>query len=92
MAGLSSSERLLCLSRHVGCDIVASMTTLAEIESAAAALSDAEKHQLMLFLAARLKAQASTPVETSLLSGESMTDWMAEDEAAMRRLHPGAQG
>jgi hypothetical protein len=63
------------------------MTTLAEIETAAAALSDAEKQQLMLFLAARLQAQAAP-----LRSNELMFDWMAEDEAAMRRIHPDAQG
>jgi hypothetical protein len=68
------------------------MTTLAEIETAAAALSDAEKHQLMMFLAARLQAQAASQSETPLLSRELMFDWMAEDEAAMRRIHPDAQG
>jgi hypothetical protein len=68
------------------------MTTLAEIETAAAALSDTEKQQLMLFLAARLQAQGAPVAETPLLSHERMTDWMAEDEAAMRRIHPTAQG
>jgi hypothetical protein len=68
------------------------MTTLAEIETAAAALSDTEQQQLMLFLAARLQAQGVPLPETLLLSRELRTDWMAEDEAAMRRIHPGAQG
>jgi hypothetical protein len=68
------------------------MTTLAEIETAAAALSDTEKQQLMLFLAARLRAQGAPLPEMLLLSRERITDWMAEDEAAMRRIHPGAQG
>ena len=68
------------------------MTTLAEIETAAAALSDAEKQQLMLFLAARLQAQAASQSEKPLRSREMMFDWMAEDEAAMRRIHPDAQG
>jgi hypothetical protein len=68
------------------------MTTLAEIETAAAALSDSEKQQLMLFLATRLQAQGASLPEIPLLSRERMTDWMAEDEAAMRRIHPGARG
>jgi hypothetical protein len=68
------------------------MTTLAEIETAAAALSDTEIQQLMLFLAARLQAPGAPLPETPLLPRERMTDWMAEDEAAMRRIHPTAQG
>jgi len=68
------------------------MTTLAEIETAAAALSDAEKQQLLLFLAAGLQAQGAPLPETPLRSREMMFDWMAEDEAAMRRIHPDAQG
>jgi hypothetical protein len=66
------------------------MTTLAEIETAAAALSDTEQQQLMLFLAARLQAQGALLPETLRLSREMMTDWMAEDEAAMRRIPPSA--
>ena len=68
------------------------VTTLAEIETAAAALSDSEKQQLMLFLAASLRAQGAPLPERLLLPRERMTDWMAEDEAAMRRIPPGAQG
>ena len=68
------------------------MTTLDEIETAAAALSDAEKQHLMRFLAARLQAQSALPPETPFFAREKMTDWMSEDEAAMRRLRPGPQG
>jgi hypothetical protein len=68
------------------------MTTLAEIETAADALSALEKQQLMLFLATRLQAQGAPLPQTPLLFPEMMTDWMAEDEAAMRRIHPNAQG
>jgi hypothetical protein len=68
------------------------MTTLAEIETAAAALSDAEKQHLMLFLVACLQAKGAPLSEKALLSREMKTDWMAEDEAAMRRIHPTAQG
>jgi hypothetical protein len=66
------------------------MTTLAEIETAADALSTLEKQQLMLYLAARLQAQGASLPETPLLPFERMGDWMAEDEAAMRRIHPNA--
>jgi hypothetical protein len=68
------------------------VTTLAEIATAADALSAPEKQRLMLFLAARLQAQGAPLPETPLLPRELMTDWMAEDEAAMRRLPPSAQG
>ncbi len=68
------------------------MTTLAEIETAAAALSDEEIQQLLLFLSTRLQAQAAPQADSDLRSREMMFDWMAEDEAAMRRIHPDAQG
>jgi hypothetical protein len=66
------------------------MTTLAEIETAADALSTAEKQQLLLYLAARLQSQGAALTETPFLPWERAGDWMAEDEAAMRRFRPGA--
>jgi hypothetical protein len=66
------------------------MTTLADIKTAANALSATEQQQLMLFLAARLQAQGAPLPETPALPRDMKTDWMAEDEAAMRRFHPGA--
>ena len=66
------------------------MTTLAEIETAANALSAADQQQLMLFLAARLQAQGVPLPETPILPRERVSDWMAEDEAAMRRFRPSA--
>jgi hypothetical protein len=66
------------------------MTTLAEIKSAANALSATEQQQLLLFLASRLQAQGAPLPETPTLPRETKTDWMAEDEAAMRRFHPNA--
>ena len=66
------------------------MTTLAEIETAAETLSVPEQQQLMLYLAARLHSQGeSLPHDPSIASG-GIGDWMAEDEAAMRRIRPGA--
>jgi hypothetical protein len=70
--------------------ILSNMTTLAEIKTAADALSDTEKQQLMLHLVARLKAQGASLPETPLLPFDRAGDWMAEDEATMRRFHPSA--
>jgi hypothetical protein len=66
------------------------MTTLAEVKTAADALSATEQQQLMLHLVARLQAQGASLPETPASCREKKTDWMAEDEAAMRRFRPGA--
>jgi len=66
------------------------VTTLAEIETAADALSAAEQQQLLLYLAARLQAQRVPLPESPALARERVGDWMAEDEAAMRRFRPSA--
>jgi hypothetical protein len=60
------------------------MITLAEIEAASDALSAADKSKLILYLAARLHAQGGALPETFLR--ELGFDWMAEDEAVMRRF------
>ena len=62
------------------------MVTLAEIESAAAGLSPAEKQELMLFLASRLRAEGAPLPEPRTFTPDEMTGWIAEDEADMRRL------
>lgn len=62
------------------------MTTLAEIESAAVALSPAEKQELMLFLASRLRPEGATLPEPRAFTQDEMAAWIAEDEADMRRL------
>jgi hypothetical protein len=64
------------------------MSTLAEIKTAADALPASEQQQLMLFLADRLKAQGASLPKAPALPRDMKTDWMAEDEAAMRRFHP----
>lgn len=66
------------------------VTTLAEIETAADALSAAEMQQLMLHLAARLEAQGALLPAANPCPRERASDWMAEDEAAMRRFRPNA--
>ncbi|MGA2176424.1 MAG: hypothetical protein ABSH38_15720 [Verrucomicrobiota bacterium] len=66
------------------------MTTLAEIEAATDALSASDKQQLLLYLAARLQAQGAPLPDALAPLREPRIDWMAEDEAAMRRFHPNA--
>ena len=61
------------------------MSTLAEIEAAADALPDGDKQQLLLFLAARLRAQAGQLPTPRTFSPEQLKDWIAVDEAEMRR-------
>lgn len=62
------------------------MVTLAEIESAAAGLSPAEKQELMLFLASRLRAEGARLPEPRTFTPDEMAGWIEEDEADMRRL------
>ena len=62
------------------------VVTLAEIESAAADLSPAEKQELMLFLASRLRAEGVTLPEPRTFTRDEMAGWIEEDEADMRRL------
>ena len=62
------------------------MVTLAEIESAPAGLSPAEKQELMLFLASRLRAEGAPLPEPRTFMPEEIAGWIAEDEADMRRL------
>jgi hypothetical protein len=62
------------------------MITLAEIEAATDALSASDKKKLMVYLAACLQGHGAVLPET--LSRETRVDWMAEDEAAMRRFSP----
>jgi hypothetical protein len=61
------------------------MSTLAEIEAAADALPDGDKQQLLLFLAARLRAQAGQLPTSRTFSPEQLQNWITEDEAEMQR-------
>jgi hypothetical protein len=72
----------------LGCAMIRSetMSTLAEIESAAEALSPAEKQKLLLFLATRLRGGDARPPEPRKFSQPEMDAWVAEDDADMRRF------
>jgi len=62
------------------------MSTLSEIEAAVDALPPAEKQELLLFLAARLRSQAGDLPSPRRFSREQLTEWIAEDETDMQRL------
>ena len=65
------------------------MSTLAEIESAAADLSPTEKAELLLFVAGQLRAAGAPLPEPRLFSTEQITAWMDEDEEDMRKFRAG---
>lgn len=65
------------------------MSTLSEIESAVDALPAAEKQELLLFLAARLRAESGRLPAPRKFSREQMDAWIAEDDADMLRQRDG---
>ena len=64
------------------------MSTLVEIESAAAALSASEKAELLLFVAGQLRSEQAPLPEPRLFTPEQLHAWM--DEEDMRRYRAGA--
>ena len=66
------------------------MSTLAEIEAAADALSSEQKQELLLFLATRLREEGARTPEPRRFSREQMEAWIAEDEGELRRFREGA--
>jgi hypothetical protein len=62
------------------------MSTLSEIEAAVERLLPEQKQELMLFLAARLRAQGAKAPEPLQFSREQVAGWIAEDEADLRRF------
>lgn len=65
------------------------MSTLPEIESAVDALPVADKQELLLFIAARLRAQAGQLPAPRKFSREQLAAWIAEDEADMQHFRDG---
>jgi hypothetical protein len=63
------------------------MSTLAEIEAAADALPPEQKQELLLFLAARLRAERGQLPESRAFSREQIAAWIDEDEADMQRFN-----
>ena len=66
------------------------MSTLVEIESAAAALSAGEKAELLLFVAQQLRTEQAPLPEPRLFTSDQLQKWMDEDEEDMRRFRAGA--
>lgn len=66
------------------------MSTLAEIEKAADTLPPQEKQELILFLAARLRAAGARLPDPRHYSREQVESWIAEDEADLQRFQRGA--
>ncbi len=62
------------------------MSTLVEIEQAADALPPEQKQELMLFLAARLRADGARWPEPRKFTREQIEQWIVEDEAELRRF------
>ena len=65
------------------------MSTLAEIEAAADALTPEQKQELLLFLAARLRAQGIKLPEPRKFPREQISGWIAQDEADMQKFREG---
>ena len=68
------------------------MSTLSEIEAAVDALPADDKQELLLFLAARLRAEAGQLPAPRSFASEQLNSWIAGDEADMQRFQDGARG
>lgn len=62
------------------------MSTLIEIEAAVDALPPAEKQELLLFLASRLREQGGQLPAPRKFSREQLSAWIAEDDTDMQRI------
>ena len=62
------------------------MSSLAEIEAVVDALPPADKQELLLFLAARLRAQGGHLPAPRKFGSEKTQAWITEDEAEMQRF------
>ena len=58
------------------------MSTLTEIELAADALPLAQKQELLLFLAARLRQNGNLP-EPRIFAAEQISTWISQDDAGV---------
>jgi hypothetical protein len=62
------------------------MSSLKEIEQAAAALPLQQKQELMLFLGARLRVERVGMAEPRQFSSEQIKSWLAEDETDLKHF------
>ena len=63
--------------------------TLSEIKTSAAELSPEEQQELLLFLAARLRAASTSLPAPRTFGREQLNAWIADDESGMRRFKSG---
>lgn len=63
------------------------MSTLQEIEAAAAALPLDEQQKLMLFLGAQLRDAGRDLPAPRIYPSDQISEWVAQDEADLRRLN-----
>jgi hypothetical protein len=68
------------------------MSTLAELEKAVESLSSGDKQRLMVFLAARLRAENRPTPAPRKFSREKIEAWVKEDEEDARALEREAGG
>ena len=80
----TAQERSLTGSGRSG--RMTAMSKLAEIEQAADSLPPEQKQELMLFLAARLRAGGARMPEPRQYSREQIETWLSEDEAQLRQF------
>ena len=66
------------------------MSTLAEIEEAAAKLLVEQQQALLLFIAERLRAERGAMRPPRKFGTEQIRQWIAEDEAEGKRFREGA--
>lgn len=62
------------------------MSTLSEIEAAVELLPVADKQELLLFLAARLREQGNHLPPPRRFSSEQLSSWIVKDETDMQRF------
>ncbi len=63
------------------------MSTLEQIEAAAVRLPEAQKEELLVFLAKILRSSRGTPLPSPrIFTKEEIAGWITEDEADMRQI------
>ena len=62
------------------------MSTLSEIEAAASSLPPAQKQELILFLATRLRRDGAEIPSPREFAASEIASWIAEDEADLKQF------
>jgi len=67
------------------------MSTLPEIEAAVESLPMADKQQLLLFLASRLREESAQLPAPRRFAREQLQEWIDQDEAELARIRSNAE-